>query len=64
MPGNDPPPDLVLLGVPGSAPMECRRVEKITVSLSAEASTADRAVMEAELAALLSVEVSVVLASG
>lgn len=63
MPGTDPPPDLIMIGVPGSSPVECRHVEKLSLTLEAGTSEADRAVLEAELAELLDVEVSVSVAT-
>lgn len=59
MPGNDPPPDRILVGSVGGTPVECRFVVKLSVTLAAEAGEAYRAELEALLTAALPVEVSV-----
>lgn len=59
---NDPPPDRILVGLfGGSAPVECRYVTKLHLTLDPEAGSAYAATLAAELQELLPVEVSVTL---
>lgn len=58
---NDPPPDRVFVGAPGSSPVECRFVTKLSFTLDPEAGETYRAELEELLAEELDCEVSVVL---
>lgn len=59
---SDPPPDRILIGIPGSAPVEARRVAKLHLTLDAGTPSGDAAVLAAELQELLPCEVSVTVA--